>query len=260
MDPESSSQSYPDEGDRITPREAPVRLLHTSDVHVGQWASNEPERETRALTAVVERANADAVELVVFAGDLFENNRVDQRVADLAARELGRLDMPAVILPGNHDPVDGNSVFDRIEIPPDVRVFRDPFGATFDFPGLDLSIWGRAHTSYADDVVPLRYLPPRGDAQWQLAVAHGHYVDMDERWRSYLITAADIEAVDRDYVALGHWDVPRILGSRGTACYSGSPSREGVSTRVTLTPHPEPGARRVHIEQISLGAVTGTPG
>jgi DNA repair exonuclease SbcCD nuclease subunit len=229
-----------------------TRLLHTSDVHVGQWATEDADREVAALAQVVDRAIREDVDLVVFAGDLFENNRVPQVVADAAAALLGRLRMPAVVLPGNHDPVDGRSVYDRMVLSSSVHVFRDPAGSVFEFPDLDLAVWGRAHTSYADDVAPLRGPPPRGDACFELAVAHGHYVEVHEQYRSYLISDDDIAACGRDYVALGHWDVPGCVGPGRRAWYSGSPSRNGVCARVVLERRPGSSAVAVQVEQVVL--------
>src|SRR5689334_15901228 len=81
-----------------------TRLLHTSDIHLGETPA-----AMLALRAVVDIARAQDAELVLFAGDTFDNNRVGPAVTDMAASELARLDIPSVILPGNHDPVDVDS-------------------------------------------------------------------------------------------------------------------------------------------------------
>ena len=77
-----------------------VRLLHTSDLHLHNPKSCE------TLEAIVDRANALAVDLVLISGDLFDSNRVTEETVERAVQEISRLSMSAVILPGNHDQLD----------------------------------------------------------------------------------------------------------------------------------------------------------
>lgn len=83
-------------------------------------------------------------------------------------------------------------------------------------------------------------------------MAHGHVVrGPEDLHRAYLIHPEEIAASDRDYVALGHWDVPRDMSVGGvTAVYSGSASRNGVCALVTLTL--VDGDRQVSVERLEL--------
>ena len=68
----------------------------------------------------------------------------------------------------------------------------------------------------------------------------------------YLITPEEIAASERDYVALGHWDVPHDMSAGAvTAAYSGSASRYRVCALVTLST--ADGDRRVDVERLDLG-------
>ena len=86
------------------------------------------------------------------------------------------------------------------------------------------------------DNLPLDgYAPHPGD-HWRVVLAHGHHVDdaTDESHRSSRISAADIAALECDFVALGHWH--RFFdASTGNvpAFYSGSPSESVATTVVT---------------------------
>ncbi|HEY8491173.1 MAG TPA: hypothetical protein VIO14_09285, partial [Dehalococcoidia bacterium] len=93
-------------------------------------------------------------------------------------------------------------------------------------------VWGRPHYLEAPDFRPLADVPPRTGRRWQVALAHGHLVrDRHDLARSWRIYPADVAASDRDYVALGHWDVAcRLLAGRTLACYSGSPVTPGWAT------------------------------
>ena len=70
--------------------------------------------------------------------------------------------------------------------------------------------------------------------------------------RAYLITPEEIAASERDYIALGHWDVPHDMSAGTvTAAYSGSASRYRVCALVTLTD--DDAGRRVDVERLDLG-------
>jgi DNA repair exonuclease SbcCD nuclease subunit len=75
--------------------------------------------------------------------------------------------------------------------------------------------------------------------RWQLAVAHGHYVEEpDDPGRflgSWLIRRDDLIATGADYVALGHWNHAARVGDKHiNAYYSGSPDHAGTVNVVRL--------------------------
>jgi exonuclease SbcD len=85
-----------------------VKLLHTSDWHVGkQIRGNSRADEHRAvLGEIVEIANAEAVDLVVVAGDLFDTGAPSPESQEIVYRTL--LDLAAggrqvTVIAGNHD-------------------------------------------------------------------------------------------------------------------------------------------------------------
>jgi DNA repair exonuclease SbcCD nuclease subunit len=223
-----------------------VRLLHASDVHI----DNTPDGD-RGLVQVVDAALELAVDLVLLVGDTFDDNRVGPARVASFVEHLGRLPVPVVVLPGNHDPYMDGSVYHRTELPDHVTVLTDGSGTSVTFPHLGVELWGRPHLSFADQR-PLQGLPPRGELPFQIALAHGHLVRYEEDLhRSYLITSEEIAACDRDYLALGHWDVQRDVSAGAvTAWYSGSPKRYASSALVTLSATPE--GRSVHVEPIKL--------
>jgi DNA repair exonuclease SbcCD nuclease subunit len=223
-----------------------VRILHTSDIH-----ADDSPGGAQAVAALVDLALERGVHAMVIVGDFFDHNRVETANGQAVVDELARLPIPVVVLPGNHDPLMAGTVYERVEMPDHVRLLTAADGESVVLTELDVEIWGKPHLSY-DDNRPLDGLPPRGTARWQVALAHGQLVQgSGDLYRSYLITAEEIEASERDYVALGHWDVPRDVSTDSVvACYSGSPSRKAVCALVTMA-H-DAGGRRVHVESIAL--------
>jgi exonuclease SbcD len=225
---------------------ASLRLLHVSDLHIEEL---EDAGQLSALSAVAAEQTA-AVVLIV--GDFFDNIRVSDATVKATAAGLSQVPARVVILPGNHDPFMPGSPYVRADMGANVHVLSAPGGETYEIAELDLDIWGRPHVSYAD-FRPMAGIPPRGEATWQVALAHGHLTrGPDDLHRAYLIDPAEIAGSDRDYVALGHWDVTFDASSGPvTAAYSGSPSRMGACAIVTLWLGPD-GRRHVDVEHLAV--------
>lgn len=212
-------------------RRMPRRILHTSDLHLVTLG----ESACYSLEAVVDLAIKTRVDLVIVAGDFFDHNRVDDSLVSFAVEQLQRLPVDVAILPGNHDCLIPDSVFDRVKLwenCANVRVFRTPHGETLDLPGLGLSLWGKSHNSYEGDVQPLAGIPqPQEDGQWHIAVAHGYYVGNAPVFPSYRITHEEIVTPGWDYIALGHLITFRCVCDEPVkAYYCGSPSLSDAGT------------------------------
>jgi exonuclease SbcD len=225
---------------------AGLRLLHVSDLHL-----EEPEDAERvSALAAVAAERAAAVLLIV--GDFFDHGRVSDATLQAVAAALSKVPARVVILPGNHDPFMPGSPYERADLGANVHVLSGPGGETYEIAELDLDIWGRPHCSYAD-FRPMADVPPRGRATWQVAMAHGHLTrGPDDLHRAYLIAPAEIAGSGRDYVALGHWDVPFDASSGPVvAAYSGSPSRTGAGALATLWLDAS-GGRHVDVERLAI--------
>jgi len=148
-------------------------LVHSSDVHV------DDRRGTAGLEAVLATARALQPDVVLLAGDTFENNQLSTAGLDQAGRLLADSGLPIVILPGNHDPALPDSVFirggfDRIR---NIHILGVTHDEAVHFSTYELEIWGHAHRDYFD-MTPLRGPRPRS-TRWQVAMAHGHYEPRD---------------------------------------------------------------------------------
>src|SRR6202171_3010053 len=92
-----------------------VVLAHSSDLHVDEDRNSASRGGdgTTGLCRVLATARALSGDLVLLAGDTFENNQLGPAVVDRAAQLLAEAGLPVVILPGNHDPSLADSVFVR---------------------------------------------------------------------------------------------------------------------------------------------------
>jgi len=219
-----------------------VVLAHSSDVHVDEdRAAVSPAGDgTAALRAVLATARGLRADVVLLAGDTFENNQLGSGILDRAGMLLAEAGMPVVILPGNHDPAIANSVFVRGGLAelPNVSILGVTHREAVPFRDFDLEIWGHAHRDYFS-MAPLRG-PRLRSTRWQVAIAHGHYEPPETRAKplrpSWVFSDEEIAATGADYLALGHWDRPMRVGNGVVpAYYSGSPELAGTVNLVRLT-------------------------
>jgi DNA repair exonuclease SbcCD nuclease subunit len=219
-----------------------VIIVHSSDLHVDddRIAGAHAGDGTAGLAAVLACAQASGADIVLLAGDTFDNNRVPAQVIDRAGRLLADAGIPVVILPGNHDPALPDCVFVRGGYPsiPNVTVFGITHDEAVAFPGHSLEVFGHAHRDY-ENMVPLRGPRPRA-TRWQIAMAHGHYEpphNLATPLRpSWLFSDDAIAATEADYLALGHWDRPVRVGNGVVpAYYSGSPELAQTVNVIRLT-------------------------
>jgi DNA repair exonuclease SbcCD nuclease subunit len=219
-----------------------ILLVHSSDLHVDddRVAAMHGGDGTSGLRGVLQTARDFAADLVLLAGDTFDNHQVTTATIDRAGRLLADAGVPVVILPGNHDPALAGSIwlrggFDRIQ---GLAILGITHQRTLPLPALDLEVWGNAHRDY-QDMAPLAD-PPSRTARWQVAMGHGHY-EPPETWHnplrpSWLISDQMIRDTHSDYLALGHWDRAAQVGCGAVpAYYSGAPHHAKTVNLVRLT-------------------------
>ncbi|HKY08822.1 MAG TPA: metallophosphoesterase [Candidatus Binatia bacterium] len=216
-----------------------VTIVHSSDLHLGTDDSFSDKDRLAVLPKVLAAAADVHADIVLLAGDSFDNHRQPLDLLERAARMLGEYGKTVVILPGNHDPLTPDSVYRRAGFAaiPNVRILGLNVGAAALFEEFELEIWGHAHFDYTD-MSPLANPRPR-TTRWQLAVAHGHYVDQERDPNrligSWLIHPEELVATGADYVALGHWNQATQVGDgKISAHYSGSPEYTGTVNVVCL--------------------------
>ena len=82
-----------------------VRLIHTSDLHIGASLDERGQAiELAVLEAVVDSMTAARGDLLLVAGDFFDNNRVGRATVEKTNAVLDRLPpwSSLVVLPGNN--------------------------------------------------------------------------------------------------------------------------------------------------------------
>ena len=231
-----------------------LKIVHTSDVHLDSNGTSTPvdgfrSRAERAFAGVVDTALEVNADLLLIAGDLFDNNRVDDTNIDFVYRQFARLRpgrCQVVMLPGNHDVHDATSVWNRFDFDAageHVHGLMAHGGTSVSLAELGVTVWGKAMFEHAPENYPLDGSPDRHDGHWYVGMAHGQVVDERVDQGSSPITREEIGMSGFDYLALGHIHVWADHSEGETvAYYCGSPVAHyagaggGMVAIVTLCP------------------------
>ncbi len=213
----------------------PLRIVHTSDVHLETDTFGSTPQGVRlrdkvrdAFASVIELANGRGADLLLIVGDLFDSSRVSGEGLTFALGMIGRARMPVVMIPGNHDAHDERSIYAALPdgaLPPNLHLILEPEGRSIHFPNLAARVWGRAMVEHSPDYRPLSGVPEPEPGKWNIAMAHGFFMEDGDLGRSSPITAREIEATGYDYIALGHVHVFSDVSQGATrALYCGTPA------------------------------------
>lgn len=196
-----------------------VRLIHSADWQLGarfaQFGSaGRRLREARleTLSRVLKLADKHEVDAFLIAGDLFEDNQVDDALVR-AVLDLFRthLSLPIYILPGNHDPYSGpDSVWQRkafLNAPANVHVLREP--GVIDLSGSARIIAAplRQKLSSHDPSLKLAELAASLPADAiKIGITHGALaIESKHQPNDFPIALNAATRAGLDYLAIGHW-------------------------------------------------------
>src|SRR5262245_30990698 len=233
----------------------PATILHTADVHLGLNGTKDGGLEERAFAAAIDHAIAADVDTVLVVGDLFDHGRVSDDLLAWTAKELARAERPVVLLVGNHDALDERSVHHRFRVGercPNVTLITDHDGELVEVAGTDVAVWGRAMIRHERGYKPLAGVPDKPVDRWGVVAAHGLVLRNDRpSHHASPIRPAELDAIDWDYVALGHHHGHEIL--REEPCPVVYPGATARSLRG------EPGAVVVRLEEGAPATVGWVP-
>jgi DNA repair protein SbcD/Mre11 len=156
-----------------------MRILHLADVHldrpfVGLPASAAAAQRRNlfdAFSCALSIGKERHVALVTIGGDLWEEEHVRADTRASVAHELGQLDVPVLIVCGNHDPLVPGGSYSRTAWPANVQVV--PLRSLREFRYGDVSIWSVSWGG--GDLSPrvLEHFDAPGDGRRHVALLHG---------------------------------------------------------------------------------------
>ena len=228
-----------------------TRFLHTADWQLGKPYARVSDPDKRALLrqqrlAAIGRigtvARQQGAAFIVVAGDLFDSHQPTRQDVSAACSAIGALDLPVLVIPGNHDHGGAGSLWqesyfqeERHQLAPNLTVLlqREPFDlSSIGLPGgvlLPCPLLRKA-----EPVDPTAWLRQLDFSPWadqpRIVLAHGSIHgfggedngDIDDENPPVPTNRIDLAALpttEIDYVALGDWHGLKQVGAR--AWYSG---------------------------------------
>jgi len=218
-----------------------MRFLHTSDWQLGmtraflgeEAVARFAQARIGAITTLGKHAADNGAGFIIVAGDVFESNQVSRVVLARTIDALEALPVPVFLLPGNHDPLDGASIFATKEFESTsehVIVIRDM--TPIPVPGLQgVEVVGapwRSKRPGSDLCRELAESLQPAQGVMRIAVAHGQVTSLaPDTSRAEVIDEGALDAAlaagKFHYVGLGDRHSVHPVGSSGRSWYSGAP-------------------------------------
>ncbi len=192
------------------------RILHTADWQLGlridavagERAHRLRDERFRAVERIAALAKTEAVDAVVVAGDVFDDNQVGPEVVQRARDALAAFaPIPVLLLPGNHDAGEPGGVLARLHegrpALPHVAVLLTPDPVVVG----ELVFHPCPLLQRRSALDPTAHLPARepGDAAVRVVIAHGGVSSFGQSETGNLIDLPAVLAKGFDWVALGDW-------------------------------------------------------
>ncbi|APG46112.1 metallophosphoesterase family protein [Phaeobacter porticola] len=212
-----------------------LRLLHTSDLHLGKRFGQFDE-ETRAalqqarqgiLARLAQVATTEGAGHVLIAGDLFDTETPSARVIRQALAAMAAADpVQWWIIPGNHDSGAAEPLWAEMarHVPENVHLLMQPDpvemapGATLLASPCERRFAGQDRTTWMDSAET-----PEGHLR--IGLAHGAVLDFDrDQNGAETIATTRASSARLDYLALGDWHGDFTLNAHSR--YPGTPERD----------------------------------
>lgn len=215
-----------------------IKILHCADLHFDSpFRDSDPSyREKRkedlreTFGAIIDKAVKEEVDIILMAGDLFDNATVMKTTVDYVIRKLKEIsDIRVFISPGNHDPYHGKSFYKIIPWPNNVHVFQDKL-EKIHIESLNTVVYGIGFGDSYEKQGLIESMESKidiDDSKINIMVAHGDVTSSSSEYNP--ITLEHIGKSKMDYIALGHkHDFSGILRENDTFyAYSGNPEGRG---------------------------------
>lgn len=209
-----------------------IKLLHAADLHLdspfeGMPAGKAAQRrcEQRQLLGRIARiAEAEQVQLVLLAGDLFDSENTYAETAEEVIRTLGAMGVPVFISPGNHDYYGSRSPYAKLKFPDNVHIFRNNSVECVELPELGARVWGAAFTDRYSPCLINGFKAQKQDDTLDIMCIHGE-INASSQYNP--MTEQQLAESGMDYAALGHIHKGSGLKKAGKTWYAWPGCPEG---------------------------------
>lgn len=233
-----------------------VKILHCADLHFDtpfkeltkEVSENSKEELLDVFKNIIDLTIKENVEVLLIAGDVFDNLTVNKNTLFFIANELKRIEKVKVFIsPGNHDPYNEKSFYKMVNWPDNVYIFKGELEYK-EVSELNLVVWGAGfNASYEHESLLKEINVDR--SKINIMVIHGEVEKGNSKNEYNPIYLNEIGKSGLDYIAIGHrHKFSGILKEGNTYyAYSGCPQGRGFD---------EEGEKGVIIGDVYCGGVS----
>ena len=217
-----------------------VKILHCSDIHFDTPFKELPKEigtmrgaELReSFSKIMNRGIDEKVDLVLLAGDLFDNDTIEKSTLTFIKDQMDKLkkhNIRVFISAGNHDPYNKKSFYNMVNLGENVHIFKDEI-ERIEIPELNTVVYGASFKEkYIRESKLKDFTPKEEDKDLvKIMVLHGD-LGNNETGEYNPLLFKEIEESKMDYIALGH--IHKFSGIKRIGntyyAYSGCPEGRG---------------------------------
>lgn len=204
-----------------------IKFIHTGDLHLGLQFNNVSFHKEKAMDRrrelwatfhrIVNYSKEREVDFLLIAGDLFEDAYFTlgdiKRVRDILAEAVN---INILISAGNHDNLNTKSLYNRIEWSKNVHIFNSNGLDVVAYPELNTTVYGYSwdRVEFKDNSL-FEQLPTIDENMSNILLLHG---DLSKESNYLPISLNELEALNMDYIALGHIHKPNLITDKIAYC------------------------------------------
>ncbi|MGC9517476.1 MAG: metallophosphoesterase family protein [Methanomicrobiales archaeon] len=188
-----------------------VKFLHTADWHLGikykklgDKAQKAREIRLKTVEKLLNKSKEYNVDFILIAGDLFDSNQVNRSLVTSVSTMISKVaPTPVYILPGNHDPLGKNSLFnDQIwDSLDNLTIFHEE--KPLDLGNVTIYPCPVSQKKSKDD--PTQWIDANENNHISIGAAHGNLQAGFIEDANFPIDPLRTEKSGLDYLALGEW-------------------------------------------------------
>jgi exonuclease SbcD len=222
-----------------------MKIIQSSNVRLGaQFSGQAPIKSGQtalgdklrvaiknAFVRLIDLTIAEKADLLILAGDTFENLDVSQNLLRFFINQIRRLEnIRAIVLPGARDPYQKGSFWEEWQVisPADnLFLLADTEKPYIEMAELSTTVYGYPIQPDSAQENPARKIKRFGKSQLHIGVIYGNLSGQaSEEKNKYPFSREDLVACGFDYIALGGQENFFDFTSIGAnAAYSGSPEK-----------------------------------
>ena len=202
-------------------------IIHTGDLHFDRPFTAFPfdkaaicrEEKLACFERIINKARAEKTDILLLAGDLFENTHVSLKTVNFLKRCFASIRGTHIfIVPGNHDCISGNGIYSAAELGENVTVFGEEISYK-EIESLGVRVYGMGLLSRFTEKPALEGFKAKEDGMANIMLLHGGLPPYD-RTETNPIFAEHIAESGLDYLACGHIHKSDGIKTLGKTAYA----------------------------------------